>query len=244
MITLILLILLGIGLAFVFVNRKKDEEKAKLAMVGIVFATLVVAAVHIYRQSQPAHLTYYDPSLDRQLASVMAERILANSDGRNVVIVGDTDPRNVFHRERMDAMQQAFANANIEVLGVVPARPPLEEGEEGFEGDEVIDMRGIELALDTHPNVDILICIAGMPFTGWDEVGSRLEAVDFFVVDESIFFDWRPLLRRGVLDGIIIPRFDSNFTDTTGTPDEVYDRRFMLVNMDNLADVADYIDFY
>ena len=244
MITLILLILLGIGLAFVFVNRKKDEEKAKLAMIGIVFATLLVSAVHVYRSSQPSHLTFYDPAADRETATIMAERIMAISEGRNVVIVGDTDPRNIFHRERIDAMERAFAAANVEVLGVVPARPPLAEGEEGIEGDEVIDMRGIELALNTYPNLDLLICIAGMPFTGWEGVSSRLQEIDFFVVDESVFFDWRPLLNRGIVNGIIIPRFDSNFSDTSGTEDDIYDRRFMMVTTENLASVAQYIDFY
>ena len=52
MVLTILIIVLGIALAVVYLNREKDEEKARLAILALTAAIVVVAMLRLFLPSR------------------------------------------------------------------------------------------------------------------------------------------------------------------------------------------------
>lgn len=235
MVLIIILVLLGLALIAVFVNREKDEEKARLAIMGLTVAILVVAIMSILGVGKGGGAAQFDTSVDRAVGEVSADRIAGVATGSRVVLIVDSRPHNPFAKSRADGFIERLAAHHKEVVGTQDPWP--RDGDLNLP-EEGLSSWGIEQALRNFPEADVIVSLAGFPTHGFDEVVRDLQKVEFFAIDENYLTDWVPYVRQGALKGLIVPPYDANWSDTSGTPEEVFDRRYVFVNAQNLAEMT------
>jgi hypothetical protein len=233
----IVLIILGIALVVVFLNRKKDEEKAKLGIIGITAAAVVLSILSIFwggRQSQFA----YDPSVDQAVAEVAADRIAQAATGRRAVIVAETENATVFTETRLRVLRDRLAQRNMEVLGVISPRPESQAEEGIFLAEEAgLGADAIEYALRQYPNADVLISMVGMPGDDYSQVASRMGRIELFAFDEHPFPGWIRFVEHRAVSGVIVSAIDGDWADTSGSSEQIFDRRYVFVTPDNVGEV-------
>lgn len=234
----IILVILGIALGVVYFNREKDEEKAKLGILGLSMAIVVLSLLRLLGvgSGAPAQ-SAYDVSVDRQIGEVMADRIAQVAQGKRVVIVGDAQTTNPFASAQIEAFQQRLSGHGLQVVAVESPWPQsLVDSGESF-SREGLDGRALGAALDQHPEAEMLVSLAGFPLLNYNAVERRLERVEFYVFDDHGVSDWQGAVARGVVDGLIVQTPDADWTDTTGSGKEIFDRRYVFVTRDNLAEI-------
>jgi hypothetical protein len=231
----ILLVILGIALVVVYVNRSKDEEKARLAIVGLTGGIVVVAILSLIGVGGGGG-PQFDTTVDRGVGEVAAERIALVAKGRQVVLIADQNPHNPFARSRLEGFRARLAAHNMQILGIQDPWPTTAVDHDFPE--EGVSAWGVEEALRNYPNADVYISLVGFPTYGLERVARDLEKVEFYALDENYLTDWVPYLRQGVLNGLVVPPYDSNWHDTSGSSEEVFDRRYVFVTRENLQEVA------
>lgn len=243
MVITVLLIILGIALVFVFINRHKDEEKARLAIVVITVVAIILAVGSLFMRNADPEVTY-DPTVDDALAQVAAARIAQHAEGRRLVIIAELQQPTMMAQTRLATFQVAVETHGMEVLGVEPARP----GEEVEEGVFVITEAGlgvdaIQNALQNHPNVEVLVSLSGMPGEGIVRMQRQLRDVEFYAIDEQPMPGWTVLIDRQFLKGGIVPALDGDWTDFSGSREEIFERRYVFVTRENVEEVRSRVEF-
>lgn len=245
MILTILLVILGIALVVVFVNRGKDEEKARLAIIGLTSAIIVLAIVRLVGGGGGLGQATFkvDTTLEERIGEVLADRVVQAATGRRVVIVSDVRPSNPVSKARTEAFQVRLLSHNIELLGVESPWPKIEGRlpEEGLSAYAVVE------ALRQHPEAEVVVSLAGFPGHNLAEVERQLEKVEIFVFEDYVYFEWKPFLNRGVIDGIVMQPLDADWTDESGSAEEMFDQRYIFVTRQNFRELRDRFessDFY
>lgn len=235
MFLIILLVVLGGGLVAVYMNREKDEAKAKVATVGLTIAILVVAMLNLLNVGDDG--AQVDTSVDYVTASVAADRIAQAAQGSRVVLVADPRDYNPMAKVRLEAFRERLPAHNKEILGV---QSPWPEDPADYEfPEEGLSTWGISKALANFGDVEVVISLAGVPVHGLDDISSQLESVEFFAMDQNFHANSRELVTEGPLKGMVVPPFESNWSDLSGADEELFNRRYVFVTRENLSEVAD-----
>jgi hypothetical protein len=242
MIITILLILLGIALIVVFANRKKDEDKARLAIMGITLAAVVLAISSLFFRGGTTG--GYDPTLDDALAEVAGNRIAQHAQGRRTVFIAEVQQASLFDQTRLEAMRASFERNQMEILAVEPARPGFVP-EEGvfFITEAGLGIDAIENALRNHPDAEVFVSLAGLPSEEAAGMARRLSTVEFYVIDEQPMPGWTAFLEHGIITGAIVPSLEADWSDFSGTREDIFDRRYVFVTRDNLDEVRARVEY-
>ncbi len=236
MVLTILIIVLGIALAVVYLNREKDEEKARLAILALTAAIVVVAMLRLFlpsRTTAPA----YDTTTDNAIGGVIADRIAAVADGRKVVIVSAVARPSPFLTARVAGFQERMAANGFEVLGVSEAYPQeILEANETLP-DEGLDARAIGLAIERFPDAEIVVSMVGYPTHNFDRIIRDVQQLEFYIFADFVGQPWQEAVARGIVDGLFIQPLDAVWNDTSGTVEDIFDRRYAFVTRENMPEV-------
>jgi|SRR5690625_1706092 len=242
MILTILIILLGIALIFTFVNREKDEEKARLAIMGLTALIVVLTIARVAISVRGPAAPVYDTSLDESLGAVAADTIAQVAQGNSAVIVAPIGLRAPYLDARLKGFEEQIRTHNITVVGIEDAYSPELYAEGEVIPEEGLNPRSFELALQRHPDADILISLAGLPRGNLNNLAQDLRRIEVYIFDDYSPTHWANYLESGIINGIIIQPYDAIWTDTSGTPEEIFNRRYVFVTPDNLASLRSRVD--
>lgn len=242
MILTILIVILGIALGVVFFNREKDEDKARLGIMGLTAAIVVLSLVRLISVVGGPDEPEWDTTVDQAIGKVMADKIAEVAQGKRVLIVAQTNTTIPYLEARLESVQEGLRAHNMEIVGVEEAKPPeLLETDERYP-DEGLDARGVDAAMQKYPSAEVVVSLAGLPGYNFELIADDLKNVEFFVFDEVSVFDWKDYLAKGHVDGIILQPFDSDWSDTTGSGEAIFDRRYVFVTPDTYEDVRDRVE--
>lgn len=239
----IILVLLGIALIAVFINRKKDEEKARIGILGITFAIIVLTIIRLVWGTGGDGGYTYDPSTDHAVAEIAASRIGHAAKGRRAVIIAESSGANLFNQTRLEVLQAELERQGLEILGVEEARPNAETEEGIFGSEETIEIDAVENALRNYSGVEVLISLAGIPGEGMERLDRRLARVEFYAMEDHPYVDWVSLMREGILNGLILSPTDADWSFTEGSKEEIFDHRYVFVTPENFNEVSHRINY-
>lgn len=238
MLLTILLVILGVALVVVFLNRQKDEEKARLGIIGLTAAIVVLSLVRLIGiGGGGASQSIYDVTTDGAIGEVLADRIAQVAQGKRVVIVADANTTNPFAAARLEAFQRRLPTHGKELVGIESPWPPslLSPGE-NFPS-EGLDARALKAAIDNHPDAEVLVSLAGFPMHNFDNVARQLEPVELYIFDEYSASDWQDSMTRGIVDGMVLQALNSDWSDISGSGEDLFERRYIFVTRENLSEV-------
>lgn len=242
MILTILIIILGIALLFTFVNREKDEEKARLAIVGLTAVIVVLTIARVVLSMKGPTAPVYDTALDEKLGGIAADTFANVAKGNTAVIVAPIGLKTPYLEGRLKGFEEQIRTHNITILGIEDAYSPELYPEGQIIPEEGLDARAFELALQKHPDAEILISLAGLPTRNMNNIARDLQRIEVYVFDDYTPPNWIDYIQHRVVDGMILQPYDAIWTDTSGTPQEVFNRRYVLVTPENLDDLRSRVD--
>lgn len=233
----ILLIILGVALAVVFFNRQKDEEKARLGIIGLTAAIIVLSFLRLIGVGGGGAAESFDLTTDGAMGEVFADRIAQAAKGKRVVIVADANTTNPFAAARLEAFKNRLVANGQELLAIASTRPQsiLAPGETF--PSEGLDARALEAALRENPEAEVLVSLAGFPMYNFAGVARQLERVEVFIFDEYAAAEWQDSIAAGVVDGIALQALEADWSDTSGSSEDIFNRRYFFVTRGNLSEV-------
>lgn len=233
MIINILLVLLGLALLFVFFNRRKDEEKARLGIIVIAFAAIVLSGLKFIGGGGNQPEFEYDAAVDAAVAEVAADRIAEAAQGRRAVLVANMAD-DVVSVARLNAFRTQLEKHQIELLGVQSTRPESDAPGDLLIREEGVDRRIFEQAIANHQGVEVLISLVGLPV---DFDPQAMRGVEVYAFDDVALAETIELVERGMINGVVVGTYDGDWSDTDGSKEDIFDRRYVFVTPQNVRDV-------
>ncbi len=241
----IALVLLGVALVVVFFTRGEDEAKAKTRILGIIVVAAVLAVVRIFLNGAAASEELaYDSQPDDAVAKIMADRVAESTDGTRVVILTEVERPSQFQEVQLNSFRERLQELGLEVLGVEPAFPDrvVEEGV-FFATTPGVKVGAVESVLSKYSDVEVIMCLAGMPDESVASLGRRMANVDFFAMDTQPSFGWEPAMAAGVLDGAFLPIIDGTWNEEASTDQEIFDNQFVFVTRETYNELRPRFDY-
>lgn len=229
----VLLVILGIALVIVFLNRGKDEQKAKVLILGIFGAAIVLTIVRFFVGGSSEE-SVYDPETDNAVATITADVIVEASKGRRAVILAELERPTRFQEVQLAAFQEHIQTLGVTILGVESAFPNLvvEEGVFPATSPEV-GADALENVLSKYSDVELIISMAGTPNQTVTSLGRKMARVEFYALSSQPSEDWVAALRDGVLDGAIVPVVNDQWNFDASTNLEIFNNQFVFVTREN-----------
>lgn len=224
---------------------KIDESKKPVVILVCVIA-IIVSFISILRTSckgQPK----YNPAVDKCVGERMAAEAgkLAGGSGEVVVLsMAGGEFKNVVAEAQMEGFKRGLKEFSGLRLGKVVG-PKNSEMMEFFEG---VSERFFLNVVNENPKAKVIVSFMGLPIFARE--GKPIDVTklpNVVALNLSAMGPWKDLVKDGVVDTVILPRYDVRWDQLPKKGDckELFDSRYLIVNQDNLEEISEQLkQFY
>jgi hypothetical protein len=214
-------------------------EHRKRLITTICLAAIVLSAVSIFRTSC-SHTPRYNPLVDRALGEQMAAEAtdMTGGEGDVVVIAMDqTEYKSVVAKAQMEGFQNGLAKYGSLRLKAVES-PDAREIMEFFDG--ISEQFYLDVARK-HPDAKAIVSFMGLPrFARYGQDINTSKLPQTIALNLSAMGQWHQLLKAGVVDRVVLPRYDVRWDQLPrkGPPETLFRSRYLIVTRDNLDEMT------
>ncbi|MEX2381377.1 MAG: hypothetical protein WD490_03255 [Opitutales bacterium] len=243
---IIFYIILGVALLFTFANRKDNEDKAKISVMVIAAVAIIGAISQIFVNVGGAGGGAdgrLDDNVNAAIGQVAAERFASTmNSGDDIVVIANVVGAYVSPavQARHDAFVEHAQLNGLNVLGSISPFGRDPQPEDMGSAGMGVPVPAVRRAMEEFPSARGVVSLEGLPMANIRNIsGFSSGDTKYYAIVEFAPYDWRPMLRDGLLGGIIVYHSAPDWNATRGTPEELFDKRFVHVTQDNFTLVSD-----